>query len=141
MKLSNHRNHGSASPIELSMTAMIDVVFLLLIFFLVTSKIVQPERQVAADIRAEMASGNLVSTDLQPALIEITHSGGTTVFQLGAIRTSRLLDLKTPLVQFSDKSEGAFVRVGDEVSFEQVAQAIAMCKSAGFVSVSYLPGD
>ena len=141
MKLRNRRNHGSASPVELSMTAMIDVVFLLLIFFLVTSKIAQPERQFTADIQSDMASGKLVSTDLQPALIEITRSGGETVFQLGAIRTSRLKSLKTPLVQFSHKSEGAFVKVGKGVPFEQVAQAIAMCKSAGFVSVSYLPGD
>jgi biopolymer transport protein ExbD len=43
MKLSNRRFIGDVNKIELSMTAMIDVVFLLLIFFLVTTTFVPPE--------------------------------------------------------------------------------------------------
>ncbi len=141
MKLSNQGKQADANPIELSMTAMIDVVFLLLIFFLVTSTFVQPEQQVAADIQTERTAGNQASTDWQPALIEIIGSGEQTIFQLGAIRTNRLTDLKVPLQQFPNKSEGAMVQVGNGASFEQVAQVIGMCKSAGFVSVAYLPGD
>ena len=97
MKLSNQRNKGDTNPIELSMTAMIDVVFLLLIFFLVTSTFVQPEQQFAADIQTERAAGKQASTDLQPALIEIIGSDQQTIFQLGAIRTNRLADLRVPL--------------------------------------------
>ena len=141
MKLSNQRVQGDANPIELSMTAMIDVVFLLLIFFLVTNTLVQPEPQVAADIAPDKALGRQVSSDLQPALIEIVDAGDQVVFQLGAIRTTSLRDLKVPLQEFPDKSEGAFVRVSDGVAFEQVAQVMGLCKSTGFVSVAYLPGD
>lgn len=141
MKLSNRRFIGDVNKIELSMTAMIDVVFLLLIFFLVTTTFVPPERHVAAGIQADVSAGNQSQSDLQPAVIEIIGSGDQTFFQLGAIRTASLHELKTPLEQFQDKSEGAFVRVGAGVPFEKVAQTIGLCKSVGFISVAYIPGD
>ena len=141
MKLSNRRFTGGENKIELSMTAMIDVVFLLLIFFLVTTTFVQPERHMAAGFHPGASSGIQPPSDLQPAVIEIIVSGNQTLFQLGAIRTENLMELKVPLEQFQNKSEGAFVKVAAGVPFERVAQTIGLCKSVGFNSVAYIPGD
>ena len=47
MKLSNRAVDSRSNKIELSMTSMIDVVFLLLIFFLVTTTFVRPEKQLS----------------------------------------------------------------------------------------------
>ena len=141
MKLSNRQPSREQAKIELSMTSMIDVVFLLLIFFLVTATFVQPERQILADVQKQGAMGTLQATDLQPAVVQITEQGGQTQFQLGAIRTVALEDLEEPLRGFQNKTDGAFVRVSNEVPFEKVVQAIDLCKTAGFDSVAYVPGD
>ena len=140
MKLSNTRKAGVAK-IELSMTSMIDVVFLLLIFFLVTTTFVRPERQLASGIKVNETSTQRRPSELQPALITVFKRGQQVLYQLGAIVTSDLSDLEEPLAQFENKSDGAFVRVGDQVPFEKVAQAIGLCKEAGFESVSYVPGE
>ena len=120
MKLSNRQPSREQAKIELSMTSMIDVVFLLLIFFLVTATFVQPERQILADVQKQGAMGTLQATDLQPAVVQITEQDGQTQFQLGAIRTVALEDLEEPLRGFQNKTDGAFVRVSNEVPFEKV---------------------
>ncbi len=139
MRLSNRRKTGPI--LGLSMTSMIDVVFLLLIFFLVTSTFVSPERQIESAIQVDEQGKSASAIGLEPAIIRISQLGNQTVFQLGAIKTSDLSDIKPVLRQFEDKSEGAFVRAGDGVPFEAAAQAIAACKSNGFAVVSYLPTD
>lgn len=141
MKLSNQRRAVGVTPIDLSMTSMIDVVFLLLIFFLVTSTFVKPERQLASGIQVEESSARRPPSDLQPAIVEIFRQADQVLYRLGAITTTDVDDLQGPLEQFENKSEGAFVRVGAEVPFEKVAQAIGRCKAAGFRSVSYVPAN
>ena len=140
MKLSNVRDTGP-TKIELSMTSMIDVVFLLLIFFLVTTTFVRPEKQLASGISVDESATERRSSDLEPAIIEVSRRGEQTIYRLGAIVTSQLNDLEEPLELFENKSDGAFVRVGPKIPFEKVAQAIGLCKSAGFDSVSYVPGN
>ena len=54
MKLTNRR-HGS--KIDLQMTSMIDVVFLLLIFFMVTSSFNKAERELDPAIKTQRATG------------------------------------------------------------------------------------
>ncbi|MCH2177187.1 MAG: biopolymer transporter ExbD [Mariniblastus sp.] len=141
MKLSNKRPIREHAKIELSMTSMIDVVFLLLIFFLVTATFVQPERQILADIHKPGATGALQQPDLQPAVIQISDLNGRTLFQLGAIKTVDLRDLEAPLRGFQHKKHGSFIRVSDGVPFEKVAKVIDLCKTTGFQSVVYVPGD
>ena len=139
MRLSNRRKSGA--PLGLSMTSMIDVVFLLLIFFIVTSTFVSPERQLVSAIQTDEQGKSTAPIGLEPAIIQISQLGSETYFQLGAIKTNRLSEIKPVLLRFENKSDGAFVRAGDNVPFEAAAQTIAVCKSSGFSIVSYLPGD
>ena len=141
MKLSNRRSAGSVDKIELSMTAMIDVVFLLLIFFLVTTTFLRPERQVIVAIEPVGGANANSASDLQPVLIEMGNVGDRIMYRLGAIHTDRFSDLETALKQFPNKSDGAFLRVSDQIPFEDVAQVIGLCKSVGFAPVAYVPGD
>ena len=141
MKLSNRSSAGSVGKIELSMTAMIDVVFLLLIFFLVTTTFLRPERQVIAAIEPIGGANAKSAFDLQPVLIEMDNVGDRIMYRMGAIHTARLSDLETALKQFPNKSDGAFLRVSDQIPFENVAQLIGLCKSVGFSPVAYVPGD
>lgn len=138
MKLSSL--HRRRSRLELSMTSMIDVVFLLLIFFLVTTTFIRPERQVQSTISPERISPAQNKSLLEPAVVSIKlASNGQPFFRLGAVESSRIERISEILGAFENKSEGAVVRVRDDVPFGAAAKAIAACRAAGFVTVSYLP--
>ena len=79
MKLTSRR-HGS--KIELQMTSMIDCVFLLLIFFMVTSSFNKAERELDPAIKLQRAAGRAAS-DLAPAIVDVVRGGGGFVLKLG----------------------------------------------------------
>lgn len=121
------------------MTSMIDVVFLLLIFFLVTTTFIQPEKEVPSNIRVEDKDAVADPSLAEPAIVDIVLTEQQVWFRLGAVRTNNLEEISRVLEAFENKSEGAFVRVDGEVPYEFAAQTIGVCKAAGFTSVSYLP--
>jgi biopolymer transport protein ExbD len=137
MRLSRHKLQ--ATKLELSMTSMIDVVFLLLIFFMITSSFVHTERNLDPAIRVERASTSQVTSDLQPAIVDVVRSEAGFVYRIGSREFPSADDLSDVLRQFENKQDGAFVRVADDVPFGMAAAAIQACKAANFIPVSYLP--
>lgn len=121
------------------MTSMIDVVFLLLIFFIVSTTFVRPEREVAAAVKVEEQDADESTSVLEPAVVDVIWVDGQSLFRLGAVTTNDIDEIENMLNGFNGKSEGAFVRVSDDVPFEAAAKAIGACRGAGFPSVSYLP--
>ena len=140
MKL-NSRHRQQFRRLELSMTSMIDVVFLLLIFFLVTTTFVRPERQLLSAIQSNEREVAKSEKLLEPALVDVQKVGEQVVFRIGAISTDDIGDIKKVLKGFENKSEGAWVRVADNVPFEYAAEAIGACRASGFSSVAYLPAQ
>ena len=138
MRLSN-RQHDEQVKLELSMTSMIDVVFLLLIFFLVTTTFVRPEHQMQSAIKVDNQSAASNNVDLELAIIEIIPSGTSFVYKLGAVSSSDISEISTVLKTFTNKDDGAFVRVHDDAPFDMAAIAINACKTDGFYVVSYIP--
>ena len=141
MKLSNRSRQSEQSNITLSMTSMIDVVFLLLIFFLVTTTFVRPEKQLVSSIKVQEKNASESTSDLEPAIVEVLEKQGGVRYRLGAVLTNELDEIEEILKTFENKLDGAFVKVDDEVPFDHVAKVIAACKRAGFAVVSYLPAD
>lgn len=123
------------------MTSMIDVVFLLLIFFIVTSTFIRPEREIKSTIKVNDANATAESSVLDPAIVDIFRQDSQVLFRIGAVRTNDIEEIRTLLESFNDKSEGAFVRAAGDVPYEAAAQAIGICHATGFSSVSFLPLD
>ena len=121
------------------MTSMIDVVFLLLIFFLVTTTFIKPERQLASNIHVEKTDAGLQMTELEPAIVEIYRFGEEVFYKMGAVKTNDINKIENVMASFGDKSEGGFVRVGKGIPFDHPARIIGAFKANGFTSVSYLP--
>jgi len=140
MKL-NRRHRQDHRSIELSMTSMIDVVFLLLIFFLVTTTFVRPERQLLSAIQSNEREAAKKETLLEPALVDVRKAGNKVVYRIGAITTDKVAEVKRVLQGFENKNEGAWVRVEDGVPFEYAAQAIGACRASGFSAVAWLPAE
>lgn len=136
---SSHKSRKT--ELELSSTSMIDIVFLLLIFFLVTSSFVKAEREYRPTIQVNEKSAASKQSDLDKAIVEIVLEGSEYQFQIGTLKTTDDNQLKKVLESFGNKSDGAFVRAPDGAPFDMSARAVAACKDAGFDAVTYVPFD
>jgi|RhiMethySRZTD1v2_1073278.scaffolds.fasta_scaffold1495476_2 biopolymer transport protein ExbD len=140
MRLTSRSGKHSGS-LELNMTPMIDCVFLLLIFFMTTASFVETERELNPAIKVQKASSR-AANDFQPAIIDVIRAaGGVFVFRVGGREIESAQELTLVLRQFDNKSQGAFVRVSDDATFDRPAAAIQAAKDAGFPFVSYVPLD
>ena len=136
MRLTSHKTKRE-SKLELSMTSMIDVVFLLLIFFMTTTTFIKPEREQSPITEVQNQAGG--ESDLEPTIIEVTEKSGRFVYLVGENEITEYDELVSLLKRFDNQFDGAFVRVGDEPPFEMAARAIQACKSAGYTGVTYVP--
>ena len=126
------------------MTSMIDVVFLLLIFFITTTAFVKTERELNPAIKVKSDSAPQQQIQLDPAEVRVERNqAGQMVYRLGGSEFRSVERLAQRLrVSFSQEQkieQGAFVHVSDEAPFAMAAGAIQACKSAGFIGVSYVP--
>jgi len=113
---------------ELNLTSMIDVLFLLIIFFMVATKFDQLERNIDVAV-PEVSQGGEGSAPPQPLIVSVQADGSialdgqpVTVEEL----TARLAAARTPL------GDPAVVIRGDaQCAFQHVASALAACRQAG----------
>ncbi len=138
MRLSKYRPTQD-NALELSTTSMIDVVFLLLIFFLVTTTFLTPERQIKPNIGVQQETAATTQSDIEPAIVDIVRDNGVPVYRLGSVVTASEKMLLQVLEKYPDKSQGAIVRLADDCDFGMAAVAIARCRRAGFQNVSLIP--
>ena len=138
MRLTRYR--PTADPaVELSTTSMIDVVFLLLIFFIATTTFLAPERHLDPAIVVQQQAAGSGEIRIEPLLIELTIRDGIPVFQAGAHVSSDIDAIRPILQRYPDKQAGAWIRLSDQVPFSMAASAIQAAREAGFVAVSLVP--
>ncbi len=122
------------------MTPMIDVVFMLLIYFLLSTTLANPESDLATALRAQEESGASSASDFQPQVVEVVMDRGSVLYRLGA-RELRSTEPLRELLATLPKDPGVFVRVSGEVPVGAAAAGIQAAKDAGFVRVSYVPSE
>jgi biopolymer transport protein ExbD len=122
----------------LPMTPMIDVVFLLLIYFMVTSSMTPSESRLTSALQAENKSGR--AADLQPQIITVDLVDGQPAFIMGErlMRTKREL---VELLRLLPKEGGVFVKVAGRAPVSATATALQACKDGGFAKVTYVPAN
>lgn len=138
MRLTRYRPLKAAG-LELSTASMIDVVFLLLIFFLVTTTFLPPERELDPAILVERQAQGATSVNVEPLSIEIIRHEGVAVYRVGATIGTELAGIQSIIDQYPDKTAGAWVQLSDDVPFGMAAVAVNACKQAGFQPVSLVP--
>lgn len=120
---------------QLPITPMIDVVFLLLIYFMVTSTITPSESRLESAIQTESKGGS--GSDMQPQIVYV-ELRTEPVFRVG----QRVLATKAELqavLELLPKGGGVFVKVDDLVPVSAAAAAMQASKDAGFTKVTYVP--
>ena len=134
------RSAKHVSKLDLPLTSMIDVVFLLLIYFLVTSSLVKEERELDAGIQVRRTTASGVS-DLAPTIIRIVPGGGGFVYQVGGREFASQAELTRVLAQLENKIEMAYVSPDDDAPYDMAAAAIQALKDARYPNVIYAPPD
>ena len=134
MRLSSRK---SGASVEMQMTSMIDVTFLLLIFFMATSGFTIAERELDPRLVVDQPSATRSTSRMEPAIVDIVPSGGGFVYKLGGREFKTAAELGSVLRKLENKGDGAVVRGDDKAPFDMAPAAIQACKDAGFINVRY----
>ena len=138
MRIRVHKSRRRIDRITLELASMIDVTFLLLIYFMVTMVIVAREDHLSPTLQTESVSSVGAEDDFQPQVIEVFAENGAPVYRLGLRVLSERADLASALEPLP-RSVGIFVKVYDGVSVEFAVAAIQVARDAGFDQVTYVP--
>lgn len=139
MRLSRRQHHDLSTSGGLPMTSMIDVVFLLLIFFMVTVSASAPESDLASTLKPE-SNQQGAAADFQPQIVTVSRSGDAVFYKLGAHQLTTRSELARLLKELP-KNSGVIVKVYNDVPVEAAAGVLQTCKDAGFNKVSYVPAS
>ncbi len=136
-------SRGTASrrrrqPIQLNLASMIDVTFLLLLYFLVTTVLALPEDRLSPSLQTESDSAAGPTADFEPQIVEVVLVDGAPAYRLGTELMRDKASLVAALKRLH-KPSGLFVKVFDEVPVGAAAAAIQAGRDAGFEQVTYVP--
>ena len=123
----------SSALTSLSMTPLIDIVFLLLIFFLVATRFAEEDREVDVSLPSASEAKPLIE---KPREIQVSITPDGKFFLAG--RPMDKKELESALVQaVSDNPVGQSVilRADKKCSWEEVMSAIDTCHRAGVKDV------
>ena len=121
------KTHLDDEP-TLNLTAMIDVMFLLIIFFALGTRFVDDERKIGLRVPEVVDNGTLTAA---PARREVNvYRDGTITLDRQTVSLEQLTTrLAAARRQYSDL--GVLVRGDARGEFQNVAAALAACKQAG----------
>lgn len=119
----------SDEEVGISLTSLIDVIFLLLIFFMVATTLVDPTKRLDIQLpEAKVASPETKS----PVTIEMSDRGEITLNGQSVEISSLEARLKT-LGQEGKKA--AIVRADKRLDYGRVVEVLGICRSVGFQDI------
>lgn len=124
---------------RLELTAMIDIIFLLLIYFILSTTYEPPESQLSPALQVQREGAGRAA-ELTPQIVDVAMIDRTPGFRLGSqvIRDKREL---TGILRQLPKTQGLIVRGADDVQTSWAAAALQSARDAGFVKVTYVPAS
>lgn len=140
MKLSRQKKQVDEG--FLNLPAMIDVVMLLLIFFMVTSSFNRPEQHIDAEVAASAQAVGPNFEDFEP--VEVELRGNSTSERLicdGLVCQGyeQLTDVLKQRRAIADVQ--VVVRADDTIKFDSVVQVVDICYNANFSRVGFAVED
>ncbi len=117
---------------------MIDVTFLLLLYFMVTTVLAKPEDRLSPTLQTQRDSAVNSASDFQPQIVEVMRIGDAPGYRLGAsiFRDKAAL---TAALRRLPKAPGVFINVHDDVEVAYAVAAVQAARDAGFEQVTYVP--
>lgn len=118
---------------QLNLTSMIDVVFLLIIFFMVAAKFSDDERQL--DVRVpQVSSPSALTPPPQAREVAVQADGVLELDGQPATPAELTSRLAAALGEYPDLK--VIIRGDAEAAFQHVAEALAACQEAGVAELA-----
>lgn len=137
MRIRVKKSRRSTDRISLNMASMIDIVFLLLIFFMVTQATVMPEDQLSPTLKTlDEESGR--NSDFQRQIVDVTVVDGKPVYRIGQREVGSKEELVEALRPLRIES-GLIISVANSAPVEFAYDAIQAARDVGFDEVAYVP--
>ncbi|MCP3691115.1 MAG: biopolymer transporter ExbD [Planctomycetaceae bacterium] len=121
------KTHMDEQP-ELNLTPMIDIVFLLIIFFMVGTKVSEMERKIALDV-PRISNTEALSPAPRKRIVNILQDGRILLDEEEV--TVDELVRRLQLQRQQDRQMGVIVRGDANGSFQNVASVLGACRQAG----------
>ena len=146
------RDPRARARVTLSITPMIDVVFQLLIYFLLTAGFMGNERHLRAEMPPEqtaLARSRELALEAEPLVIRVTRRGGDVDVELAANLTpprdaQHLEQILRDALVTPDHPHGFFTRdqpiriaAGSDVPWQDVVEVFNAVVAAGYRSVAF----
>lgn len=129
--------------VELQIAPLIDVVFLLLIYFMVTASLVKKEADIAFLLPAAVTQSDPIDLPIE-VVIEIAASGDVVVEGMVFGHADRVLNtLATRLVQLRQAAESSgsplviTITPNDEVLHHRIVEVMNACAVAEIKNISF----
>ena len=130
--------------VQLSMTSMIDVIFLLLIFFVCTANFERLEALLATELAASGVTGSVSVTqpeilNLDHARITISYKNNQPAWQVEGRDCRSLRDLQAVLVQIARAKDDfpLVISCDENVPVEFWLDVIDACRQVGLTNISF----
>ncbi|MEO1496653.1 MAG: biopolymer transporter ExbD [Planctomycetota bacterium] len=122
-----------SEPLQLNLTPMIDVVFLLVIFFMTATQFAEVERAIELELPTVAEDGASVATPDQPSIVSVLADGRLLLGEREVDPPTLTSDLKQAVVD--DAEHSVLIQCDAAASAQQWAHALAACRAAGVSDV------
>ena len=140
MRFQARKSRTRVDRLALNLASMIDVTFLLLVYFIVSTVMARPEDQLTSSIQTRDSETSGAEVDYQPQVIEVVQLKGRSTYIIGDRMLHDLPSL-TRVLEDLPKEIGVFVRVSPGIPVEFALAAVQSARDAGFQQVTYVPQE
>jgi len=137
MNFSQSSKRRSLNRTALNLSSMIDVTFLLLIYFIVTTVFTPPEDVLSPALKVEEGTSSQ-EQDFEPQIVTVVLRDSKPAYILGEQVIRDRLQF-AELINKLPREPGIIIRVQDDVPVGFAVAAIQESRNAGFERVTYVP--
>ncbi len=138
MLIRARKSRRSLDRITLNLASMIDVTFLLLIYFMVATVLRDQEDHLSPTLQTQRESASGEASDFQPQVIDVVVLDGVPSYRMGTRVLTQRAELAAALEPLP-RSVGVFIRVSAGVPVGFAVAALQVSHDAGFEQVTYVP--
>ncbi len=126
------------SGIDLNMTPMVDIVFLLIIFFLTTTSIIQLEQDLTIDLPKQSEQLKAKAPPARPVIVNVRYVPGGKAYYHVENEPMSLAALTSNLsrAKIRNKNQAVVIRGDRNVKWEHIAAVMGCCGKVGITKVS-----
>ena len=140
MRFHKKRSRVRVDRLTMNLASMIDVTFLLLVYFIVSTVMARPEDQLTSAIQTRDSESAGAEIDYQPQVVEVVSIQGEHFYVIGNRRLGDLAGLRAVLRDLPTDL-GVFIRVSGDLPVDFALAAVQAARDAGFEQVTYVPQE